>query len=79
MSLWNHFYGRMDELYVIGDAVSKEEVLNLYYSLSTTLEGQPSHGDVEVRMDGSFTYIHDGVGGIPEDNFIYELSDGDMW
>ena len=72
----NHFYGSFDDLHIIGDAVSEEEVLNLYYSLSTTLEGQPSHGDVEVRTDGSFTYIHDGVGGIPEDQFIYKLSDG---
>ena len=30
----------------------------------------------DFGVDGSFTYVHNGIGGDPEDNFIYNLSDG---
>ena len=72
----SHFYGRFDDLHIIGDTISQEDVLKLYYSLSTSGVGQPTWGDLEVGVDGSFTYIHNGVGGQPEDEFTYELSDG---
>ena len=72
----NNFFGRFDDLHIIGDTISQDEVLKLYYSLSTSGLGQPTWGDVEVDVDGSFIYIHNGVGGQPEDEFSYELSDG---
>ena len=72
----NHFYGRFDDLHIIGDTISEDQVLKLYYGLSTTLRGLPAFGDVQVGVDGSFVYVHNGVGGEPEDNFIYGLSDG---
>ena len=72
----NNFFGRFDDLHIIGDTISQDDVLKLYYSLSTSGFGQPTWGDVEVGVDGSFIYIHNGVGGQPEDEFSYELSDG---
>jgi len=72
----NNFFGRFDDLHIIGDTISQDDILKLYYSLSTSLEGQAEWGDVDVGVDGSFTYVHNGVGGQPEDQFIYGLSDG---
>ena len=74
----NFFKGRMDELYVIGDTVSNDDVLKLYYGVSTTLVNAPDDGDLtDFNVDGSFTYVHSGKDGDFEDNFIYELSDGE--
>ena len=72
----NHLYGRFDDLHIIGDTISQDDRLKLYYGLSTSRRGLPAFGDVTVNNDGSFTYVHNGVGGEPEDNFIYGLSDG---
>ena len=73
----NFFNGRMDELYVIGDTISQDDVLKLYYGVSTSLVNEPDDGDLtDFNVDGSFTYVHSGKDGDFEDNFIYELSDG---
>ncbi|MFL2999294.1 MAG: hypothetical protein ACJZZ9_02315 [Cytophagales bacterium] len=45
--------------------------------LSTSLANAPDDGELTgFGVDGSFTYVHNGIGGDPEDNFIYSLSDG---
>ena len=74
----NFFKGRMDELYVIGDAISEDDVLKLYYGASTSLVNAPDDGVLtDFNIDGSFTYVHSGKDGDFEDNFIYEFSDGE--
>jgi hypothetical protein len=74
----NFFKGRMDELYVIGDAVSEDDVLKLYYGVSTSLINAPDDGVLtDFNVDGSFTYVHSGKDGDFQDNFIYEFSDGE--
>ena len=72
-----YFKGRIDDILILGDTVSQDEVSELYYGLSTTLANAPDDGELtSFGVDGSFTYVHNGVGGDPEDNFIYNLSDG---
>ena len=74
----NFFKGRMDELYVIGDTISNDDILGLYYGVSTSLVNAPDDGDLtNFDVDGSFTYVHSGKDGDFVDNFIYELSDGE--
>ena len=74
----NFFKGRMDELYIIGDAVSEDDVLKLYYGVSTSLINAPDDGVLtDFNVDGSFTYVHSGKDGDFQDNFIYEFSDGE--
>ena len=74
----NLFHGRMDELYIVGDTVSQEQILSLYYGVSTSLTNKPDDGELtSFGSDGSFTYVHSGIGDDFEDNFIYELSDGE--
>ena len=74
----NNFKGRMDELYIIGDTISSSQILSLYYGVSTTLTNAPDDGILtDFGTDGSFTYVHSGKDGDFEDNFIYELSDGE--
>ena len=74
----NYFKGRMDELYIIGDTISSDQILSLYYGVSTSLTNAPDDGDLTYfGTDGSFTYVHNGKDGDYEDNFIYELSDGE--
>ena len=73
----NYFKGRIDDITILGDTVSQDDVLKLYYGLSTTLANAPDDGDLtSFGVDGSFTYVHSGIGGDPEDNFIYNLNDG---
>ena len=73
----NYFKGRIDDVMILGDTVSQDDVLKLYYGLSTTLANAPDDGDLtSFGVDGSFTYVHSGIGGDPEDNFIYNLNDG---
>ena len=74
----NFFRGRMDELYIFGDTISQEQILKLYYGLSTSLTNAPDDGVLtDFNTDGSFTYVHSGKDNDFEDNFIYELSDGE--
>ena len=73
----NYFKGRIDDITILGDTVSQDDVLKLYYGLSTSLANSPDDGELtSFGVDGSFTYVHSGKGGDPEDNFIYNLSDG---
>ena len=73
----NYFKGRIDDVTILGDTVSQDDVLKLYYGLSTSIANSPDDGELtDFGVDGSFTYVHNGIGGDPEDNFIYNLSDG---
>ncbi len=44
-------------------------------SLTASLVTGPVHGTLSLNADGSFTYVHDGVGGAP-DSFIYRTTSG---
>ena len=64
----------MDELYVIGDTISNDDILGLYYGVSTSLVSAPDDGDLtNFDVDGSFTYVHGGKDGDFVDNFIYDF------
>ena len=71
------FDGRMDELYIFSDVISEDEILKLYYGISTGLINDPEDGVLtEFNVDGSFTYIHSGKDNDFDDNFVYQISDG---
>ena len=57
-----YFKGRIDDILILGDTVSQDEVSELYYGLSTTLANAPDDGELtSFGVDGSFTYVHNGV------------------
>ena len=67
----------MDELYIFSDVISEDEILKLYYGISTSLINDPEDGVLtEFDVDGSFTYIHSGKDNDFDDNFVYQISDG---
>ncbi len=43
--------------------------------LTVALVTDTSYGDLVLNASGSFTYTHDGLGGV-EDSFVYQVSDG---
>ena len=43
----------------IGDTISNDDILGLYYGVSTSLVNAPDDGDLtNFDVDGSFTYVH---------------------
>ena len=73
----NYFSGSIDDILILGDTLSQDEIKKLFYGVSTSLESSPDDGIItSFTADGTFTYVHSGKGEDLEDNFIYKLSDG---
>jgi len=73
----NHLWGKIDEVYIFSQTLTRAEVMGLYYGLKTSLANLPDDGVITAfDSDGSFTYVHDGNNIDLQDNFFYDLSDG---